>query len=116
MLGVATNAISEWESGQESLTVLHLVGWAGTLRLRITIVDAFDRLIHCPLPRDPGESWNSHELRRLTAALRNVRKAGAGMSQLEVARRAGISRTSLRHWEDMTTCPRTLSLIRWSMA
>lgn len=116
MLGVSANSITEWESGQESVTVRHLVLWARVLSLRLVIVDAFNAQVRYPLSRDLGEAWDSYELRRLTGTLRDVRVGGVRWTQREVARKAGVSRSSIRHWEVLTTPPRTIGLIRWAMA
>lgn len=116
MLGVSANSITEWESGQESLTVRHLVLWARVLRLRLVIVDAFDAQVRYPLSRDPGEGWDSYELRRLTGTLRDVRRGSVRLTQLDVARKAGVSRSSILNWETLATHPRALGLIRWAMA
>lgn len=116
MLGVSVNSVTEWESGQESLTVRHLVVWARVMALRLVIVDVFGAQVPYPLPRDHGEAWDTYELRRLTGALRDVRKSGVRSTQLEVACKAGVSRSSLLNWEALITHPRALGLIRWAMA
>jgi transcriptional regulator with XRE-family HTH domain len=116
MLSVSTDSVIDWESGQESLTVHHLILWARALMLRVVIVDALDAQIRCPVPRDPGEAWAHHELRGLTVVLRAVRNAHPKLSQLEVADRAGVSRRSIRRWENLESPPRTLGFIRWTMA
>ncbi|GAA2011723.1 hypothetical protein GCM10009839_02400 [Catenulispora yoronensis] len=116
LLGVSTNSVIDWESGRESLTVRHLIVWARALMLRLVIVDTLGARVHLPLVRDRGEDWDTYELRRLITTLRDIRKAGDRLTQIEVARRAGVGQTSLRHWETLTTAPRTFSLIRWAMA
>lgn len=116
MLGVSTNSVTDWESGQESLTVRHLIAWAHSLALRLVIVDAFGAQIRYPLTRDNAEAWDAYELRRLTGTLRDVREGSLGLTQLEVAHKAGVSRSSIRHWEVLTTPPRTIGFLRWTMA
>jgi DNA-binding XRE family transcriptional regulator len=116
MVGVSTNSVIDWESGQESLTLRHLIAWAHSLALRLVIIDAFGAQIRYPLARDSAEAWDAYELRRLTGALRDVREGSLGLTQLEVARKAGVSRSSIRHWEVLTTPPRSIGFIRWTMA
>jgi transcriptional regulator with XRE-family HTH domain len=116
MLRVSTNSVTDWESGQESLTVRHLILWARALILRPVIVDACGSQIRYSPPRDHEEAWDTYELRRLTGLLRDLRKGRFRWTQLEVADKAGVSRSSIRHWEALTTPPRTLGLIRWAMA
>ena len=84
-LGVSTNSVIDWESGQESLTVRHLVMWARSLVLRLVIVDAFGSQIRYPLPQDPGETWDAYELRRLTGALRDVRTGSVRLTRKAAA-------------------------------
>lgn len=116
MLGVSSNSVIDWESGQESLTVHHLIVWARALMLRVVIVDALGEQIRGALPRDLGEDWVRYELRGLMLVLRDVRNAHPRLTQREVADRARVSRRSIRRWENLETSPRTLGFIRWTMA
>ncbi|MFL6112958.1 MAG: helix-turn-helix domain-containing protein, partial [Catenulispora sp.] len=116
MLGVSTSSVIGWESGQESLTVHHLILWARALTLKVVIVNAAGTRIRCPLSREPGEAWADYELRGLTVVLHAVRNAYPKLSQFEVADRAGVSRRSIRRWENLESPPRTLGFIRWTMA
>lgn len=118
-LGVSANTVTEWESGRESLTLCHLVAWAWTFGLRVVIVDASGYELRYPLPREDDEAWGVYELRRLTGALRDVRRVrrgSVGSTQLDVARKAGVSRSSILNWETLVTPPQTLGLIRWAAA
>lgn len=115
-LGVATNSVVDWGTGQDSPTAPHLIGWAMAAGLRLVIVNDAGTRVPCSLQRESGETSGVYELRKLTTVLCDVRNAYPPLSQLEVARRAGVSRVSLVHWERMRTPPRALSLIRWAMA
>jgi transcriptional regulator with XRE-family HTH domain len=119
LLGVSANSVSAWETewGPDGPTLVHLLAWARLVGFRMVIVDEHGDWIHVPLVRQAGEERDAFEMRRLLVTLRGIREGGRPRrTQAEVGRRAGLSRSSVRHWECLVGRPRTVGFIRWVLA
>lgn len=118
-LGVSANSVITWESGRspDGPTLVHLIAWARLVGFRVTILDEHGDWAYVPLVRQAGEGGDAFEARRLMATLRGLREdARPRRTQGEVALRAGVSRSSVRHWECLVSLPRTVWFVRWVSA
>jgi transcriptional regulator with XRE-family HTH domain len=112
-LGVASRTLRDWEKGYDSPSLKHLIGWAYALGFRLAIVDPPTRPELSPVELQNGESFELHEMRRLTRPLW-TRRRERKLSQSDLALLLGVSRSSIQRWEDSEKFPQPVALIAWA--
>jgi len=119
LMGVSANTVCSLEKGwgRDGPTLVHLTSWARLVGFRMVVVDVHAGWLSVPLVRKAGEGRDALEVRRLLVTLRGVREGGRPRrTQAEVARRAGVSKSSIRHWECLVGEPRAVGFMRWVLA
>jgi DNA-binding transcriptional regulator YiaG len=113
VLGVSSRTLRDWERDHDTPSLKHLISWAYALGFRLTIVDPSRPSKTSPVALEDGESLELHELRRLAAPLASKRRARE-LSPGDLALLLGVSRSSVRRWEDGQKFPRPVALIAWA--
>lgn len=116
LLGVSAHTVQDWETGDDYPTVRHLIGWARLVGFKLALFDDDEQPVRLPVAREPDESFEQYELRRLVASLRDLRTAHPRIAQSKVADRAGVSRISIVNWENLDASPRSSGFVRWVQA
>ncbi|MEZ0113605.1 transcriptional regulator with XRE-family HTH domain [Catenulispora sp. EB89] len=112
-LGVASRTLRDWEKGYDSPSLKHLISWAYALSFRLAIVDPLISSEFSPVILENGESFELHEMRRLTRPL-CFRRKERRLSQGDLALLLGVSRSSIQRWEDSEKFPQPVALIAWA--
>lgn len=112
-LGVATRTLRNWEKSYDTPSLKHLISWARALGFRLVIGDSHNGAEPTPAVLAEGETFEVHELRRLTEPLGARRRAG-NLSQVDLALLLGVSRSSMQRWEEAEKFPQPVALIAWA--
>lgn len=113
-LGVASRTLRDWEKCYDSPSLGHMLNWAHRLGYRLTLSDRLGRAeLSSTVAEDDVPSWELREMRRLVPALKS-RREERKISQTDLALIIGVTRSTLRRWEDGAQLARPIALIVWS--
>ncbi|MEY9857628.1 DNA-binding transcriptional regulator YiaG [Catenulispora sp. GAS73] len=120
LLGVSAESVRVWELEgwvRDGPTLVHLIGRARVLGMRVVIIDGRGDWVYSPLGRELGERQDAFEMRCLLAVLRGLRlETWPRLTQSEVARLAGVDTSSIKNWERQVSPPRAVGFMRWVLA
>jgi len=111
-LGVAVNTLFRWESQREFPTAARLELWCCALGLSLTLVERPG--VEAGRPGGALNGRTGGTLSGLVAALRQAREQRQ-ITQAWLASALGLARSSIRRWEDGSTSPRPLALMKWAI-
>lgn len=112
-LGIASRTLRNWEQCYDSPSLAHALNWAHSLGYRLTLSDRLGEAKPAPIIAGGGAPWELREMRRLAPALKSRREA-RNISQTDLALIVGVTRSTLRRWEDGEQLARLIALIAWS--
>lgn len=113
LLGVASRTLRNWEKGYDSPSLRHLITWAHALGFRLAIVDPPESPELSPVTLENGETFELHEMRRLAEPLW-IKRRELRLTQDDLALLVGVSRSSIRAWEEAEKFPQPVALIAWA--
>lgn len=91
----------------------HAMSWAYSIGCRFTLRDRLSQVEYIPLTLDAASDWPMREFSHLAKPLK-ARRGTRKLSQTDLSLMIGVTRSTMRRWEDGVHMPRLLLMIMWA--